>query len=891
MEATPSRLPASDRPARLWVTNPARAGLLGWLFRYVVFFSLVLALAGVIAGRWLYRSYADGLPDIADIERFRSEAPGVTRVHAADGTLLAELAREHRAYVAIEDVPRTLVSAFLAAEDRRFYEHDGVDFRGIARAASANLASGAVVQGGSTITQQVAKSFLGDEQTIDRKIREAILAVRMESTLGKDGILEIYLNKIFLGHGAYGVAAAARRYFAKDLDELTTGECALIAGLARAPSRYSPVLSIDRARERRDVVLQDMVEAGVLTSTERDAAMAEPIVLADAARDPFRWRSPWYAEHVRQVVGESLGEAAVLEGGLVIETPDRLDAEHYGRRAVDIALRRIDRRQGWRGPVAHLRTEAQRAAFVDRLKATYGADALMIPGRWYLGLVGVVDRAHADVAIGDVKAKLPLAGMRWAAPYDANTGVNDLTIQDARHALVEGDVVWVRRRPVAAATVAGTEHEDESAAEENDDADAATEEQPLEGAVVPEPVPPIAPPVAVPFEIAEGETEAGTPIVELGQTPRVEAALYLMDHRNGYVEAMIGGHDYDRSQFNRPLQACRQPGSVFKAIYYALALDGDEFAADSILEGKAYVPEPGETWSPGNIDKTVDGKVLLRTSLIRSLNTSSLRLFLKLGAKPVVEWARRLGFESELIADKALALGASCVHTDELARAFAIYAEGGAWVEPVYVTRVTDERGRVLIDARDPLDGAMDVAGRLDRMAARVNEGPTQVIDERTAFLISRLLREVVTAGIAGRAGRIRVPVAGKTGTASKGPYTTDTWFVGFTSRHVATAWMGDDKYERSLGDEDASFTTAIPMWVDFMKPLVAGVPHFPVPGEDKPSGISSRIVDATYGGPPVQGFPSALVYYKVDSHAASDHGERPRPTVIEAPPAAPSVP
>jgi penicillin-binding protein 1A len=872
---------------------------LGWLFRYVVFFTLVLALGGAVAGRWLYRAYATDLPDIADIERFRSEAPGVTRVHAADGTLLAELAREHRAYVAIEDVPRTLVAAFLAAEDRRFYEHDGVDFRGIARAASANLASGSVVQGGSTITQQVAKSFLGDEQTIDRKIREAILAVRMESTLGKDGILEIYLNKIFLGHGAYGVAAAARRYFGKDLDELTTGECALIAGLARAPSRYSPVLSLERAQDRRDVVLQDMVEAGVLAAQARDAAMAEPIVLAESARDPFRWRSPWYAEHVRRVVGEALGEATVLEGGLVIETPDRLDAEHYGRRAVDVALRRIDRRQGWRGPIAHLRTAEQRAALDARLTALHGTEALAIPGQWHLALVTGVERAHADVKIGGVVARLPLATMRWAAPYDANTGLNDQSIQDVRHALVEGDVVWVRRPPIRDAGAAAGSAETESS-EASDEAPApAGADDGLEGAVIPPPLPPIAPPVAVALDggVAGDAGDASPPAslavpieVELGQTPRVEAALLLMDHRNGYVEAMIGGHDYDRSQFNRPLQACRQPGSVFKAIYYALALDGDEYAADSILEGKAYVPEPGETWSPSNIDKTVDGKVLLRTSLIRSLNTSSLRLFLRLGAKDVVAWARRLGFEGELIADKALALGASCVHTDELARAFAIYAQGGAWVEPVYVTRVTDERGRVLMDARDPLDGGMDVAGRLDRMAARVTAGPTQVIDERTAFLISRLLREVVTAGIAARAGRVKVPVAGKTGTASKGPYTTDTWFVGFTSRHVATAWMGDDKYERSLGDEDASFTTAIPMWVDFMKPIVAGVPHYAVPGE-KPAGISSRIVDATYGGPPVGGFPSALIYFKVDSRAGLDEGDRPRPAHIETPPALPPTP
>lgn len=282
-------LPPPPNKARVRVVNPRRAGLLGWLFRYYGF-ALVLALwSGGYAGLELYRYFARDLPDIRQVDRYRSLAPGVTRIHAADGTMLAELAREFRAYASIQSIPPRLQQAFLAAEDRRFREHLGLDFRGLTRAMLVNLRTGTISQGGSTITQQVAKSFLADqERTLARKIREAILSLRIESRLSKDQILEIYLNKIFLGHGAYGVASAAARYFDKDLSELTLAESALIAGLARAPSRYNPAASPERARKRRAVVLQDMVEAGFIDAAARDKANEEPIVTTKH-RDPFRW--------------------------------------------------------------------------------------------------------------------------------------------------------------------------------------------------------------------------------------------------------------------------------------------------------------------------------------------------------------------------------------------------------------------------------------------------------------------------------------------------------------------------------------------------------------------------------------------------------------------------
>ncbi len=775
-------------------------------YAFAVFVVFVVFL---FAGRGAYRYFAADLPRVGAIERFRAEAPGITRIYADDGTLLAELASERRAYAGLDEVPEVLVHAFLAAEDRRYFSHRGLDWRGLGRAVVTNLREGTVRQGGSTVTQQVAKGFLSHERTLARKVREAILSIRMESQLGKNKILEIYLNKIFLGHGAYGVAAAAERYFEKDLGELTLAESAMIAGLARAPTRYSPHRSRERARERRYVVLQDMVEAGYITADERDAAASEPIALAEH-RDPFRWRAPYYAEHVRRRLVRQLGEEAVLAGGLSIETAVDLGYQSAARGAVDVAVRKLDRRQGWRGPVRHLRRAEDRETLLERLSEAYGAQALADPARRYLALVTGVERRSVDVSLGSVDATLPLRGMKWAAPYDRNSQVNDREIGRVDRALEVGDVVWVRR--------------DTRKRRKAPDTDV---------------------------------------VVRLSQTPRVEGAIYMFDHETGYVLAMAGGHDYDRSQFNRTTQACRQPGSVYKAIYYALALDSPQWAMDSILEGKAWEPEDGETWSPTNIDKTVDGKVLLRTAFIKSLNTASLRLFLKIGAEEVVAWSRRLGIESDLIADKALALGASCLRTDELSRAFAVFVRGGRWLDERYVRRVIDGNGELLIDHRHPKDAAVDVAGRLDRMAAVALEPPRQVVDPRTAFLITRLMREVVSHGIGSGAQRIGVPAGGKSGTASKGTYTTDTWFVGFTSRHVTAAWMGDDTYERSLGEKDASYTTAIPMWADYMEQVTGdgeGYRQLPLV---RPRGLSARVVDATRGGPPMASMPQATIYVR----------------------------
>jgi penicillin-binding protein 1A len=823
--SAPPQRRASARPlARAWVINPSRSWLVGWILRYAAFAVLVLGLGVVVAGTMLYRYFTADLPPLDAIERYESTAPGVTRIYSSEGAVLAELAREHRAYARYEDIPEPLVHAFLAAEDRRFFEHGGLDVRGLARAIVANLRSGTVVQGGSTITQQVAKTFLTHEQTIARKLREAILSVRVEARLSKEQILEIYLNKIFLGHGAYGVAAAASRYFDKPLSQLTLAECAMIAGLARAPSRYSPVVSLESAMRRRAVVLEDMVEAGYIDAAARDAAAAEPMRLAEHP-DLFRARSPYYAEEARQRVVEALGEEALLTEGLQIETTLESQLQDMAARAVDKATRKLDQRQGFRGPVAHLSREAARTELDRRLTAEYGQKALSDPERWYLAVVTKINKYNAWVDLGAVDAIVSLRNMAWASKYDRNSGINDVKILDAREALEEGDVVWVRHAEQYRGKPADPETPDMLEA-------------------------------------------------SLGQAPRIEAALFTMEHDTGYVVSTQGGHDYDRSQFNRTVQACRQPGSVFKAIYYAYALDTGRYTMDSELEDKPYEPEPGEEWNPQNIHGTLEGKVLLRNAFIHSLNLPSIRLFLRLGADNVVEFARRLGFSTELIADKALSLGASCVQMDELTRAFAVFVQGGQSVPMRYLRRVVDKQGRVVLDQRHPIDEALDVGGRVDALVRHAtDDAPIQVVDARTAFLITHMMVDVVTSGIARQVRRIGVEAGGKSGTASKNEYTTDTWFVGFTARHVTAAWMGDDQYERSLGDEDASYTTATPLFTDFMAEVVAGVPHAELPLR-RPPGVRAKLVRFTTGA----GDRSALLYVKGEAPIDEPEPEAPPP-------------
>ena len=778
------RSPPKSPPAIVEVTNPSDGGFWFWLFKFYSFGALCLLgllFLGTIAA---YASFSAALPPLPDFDRYRLETAESTRVFAWDGTPLAELASERREILAIGDIPETLVKAFIAIEDRRFLEHTGIDYRGMARALVANLRAGRVVQGGSTITQQVARSFLrNSEQTLDRKIREAILARRLESTYTKDQILALYLNQIFLGHQSYGVAAAARRYFDKTVAELNLPEMATLAGLAQAPSRYSPITAPTVTKARRDQVLSAMQMAGVIDATVAEAAKKQPLAVRPPP-DIFRDRSPYFAEHIRRDIGKRLGEKALWEGGLQIETTLLPWVNASAQENVDFSLRKLDKRQGYRGPVAHLKGEAAEV-FKSRSAERYGENPLR-ENQLYLALVEQGGRDPVKVRIGTKLYPLPAVGMAWAFPFSTVDSTNEKPLASTANVLRTGDVVWV-----------SLSHRSNLRRFADWTYDAVGEVRFIPAYKDLKPPP-------------------GPPTVRLEQTPRVQGSIYAYDHNTGYVVSMVGGEDFDRSEFNRAVQACRQPGSTYKPIYYSLALDkGYGFASLLNDTPRAEVdPITGEVWVPKNLNNTVDYQVNLEYALTWSKNVPSVQLFKLVGGREVEAWARRLGFTTQIIPDQALALGASCTRLDELTRSFSAFARNGSLSQPVYIRRVVDRQGNVIEDNTAVSDPMGTPSARLDRLAAVAGQREKIVIPPRTAWLTSQLLRKVVTRGHAPALRAIGVPVAGKTGTSSA---TMDTWFVGYTSRWMVTSWIGDDRRERPLGFKDAAFMLTVPMLGRFL--------------------------------------------------------------------------
>jgi penicillin-binding protein 1A len=778
--------------ARVQIANPSDGGFFFWLGKLYGFslFLIIAVAVGILLT--VYRSYLVTTPPLPDLRATARSSAAVTRVHASDGTLLGEFSEEWRELVPYDEIPPALTKAFIAIEDHEFFVHGGIYFKGLLRAAWRNATAGEWAQGGSTITQQVAKQFLGREKTLDRKIREAILARRLEARYSKEEILSFYMNHIFLGSGSYGVGAAARRYFSKPLAELTVGEMAVIAGLAQAPSRDSPLDNPEAARRRRDMVLDAMARYGDLTAQEAESWKATPLTLRPY-REVFRTTEPYFAEHVRRDLKERYGQDGLMRRGLQVETTIEPVVDAIAYENVDWGARKQDKRQGWRGPEAHLEGAA-RQLFVERQTARYGTGPIPEEKR-ILALVEEVKSEGATVRVGPNTYKLPLRRMSWAAKWSRTDDTNDHTINSATEALRAGDVVWVSRAPSVVRKFSEWDYDDHLNA----------------------------------YWREPGKSDVPPDEVRLEQTPHVQTALITMDHATGYVLAMAGGTDHARSEYNRAVQACRQPGSTYKPIYYSAALDegyGFETQLDDVPH-ETIDPETGAVWVPVNLHGTVDTQVTLEYALVFSKNIPSVEVFEMVGAKDVEKWARRLGFTSTIIADQALALGASCVYMHELNRAFAIFARNGKWVDVISVRRVTDREGKVLEDNTVTFDPYLGPGSRLDRVAATAGIAPREAISARAAYLTTKLLRSVVTNGYSGSLRNIEIPAAGKTGTSSA---TMDMWFTAFTSRWTTTFWLGDDLRERPLGKKDAAFMSAVPMWARYTAEAAGGFPHTELP-------------------------------------------------------------
>jgi penicillin-binding protein 1A len=752
----------------------------------VGFASVFLFAAAGTGGYLLYEHFTEGLPDISLLKSYQPSL--ITTVYSDDGSAIAQFFAERRVLIPLEKMPAALKQATLAVEDARFYTHRGIDVVGIARAVWSNLYAGEVVEGASTITQQVAKMlFLTHRKTLERKLREMLLALRMERLLTKDEILEIYLNQTYYGHGAYGVEAAANVYFGKHIDELTLDEAALIAGLPKAPTAYSPYNSPDRARRRRAHVLHRLVEAGYISPEHERQAQETPLRLR-TRQEPVA-RAPYFVEHVRRYLEEQYGSALLYRGGLKVYTSLDLSLQDTAETAVRAGVVKDDRRRGYRGPLGHL--DIARAEQIDWEKVRQAPwpeeqSSLTALYRRVKAVVVAVDDKRIQLRWEAGEGVIPLEAMLWAYPPNPDLDSEKRRLRRPGDALKVGDVILADITSPAA-----------------------------------------------PGKKAQ---------LALAQEPIIQGALVALEPQTGYIRALVGGYDYSRSQFNRATQAIRQPGSAFKPIIYATAMQKGYSPAYVIVDSPVvYEQADGKIWKPSNYDGRFRGSLTLAEGLAQSVNMVTIKLLEAVGVKNVTEYAKQLGIKSPLTPTLALALGASGLTPLELAAAYNVFASQGVRYDPVAVKSVEDPDGRVL-EKRVPVG--------------------ERVMSEQRAFVMTTMMQGVVQRGTAKSASALGRPLAGKTGTTND---FIDAWFVGYSPNLVAGVWVGIDD-QQPLGDHETGARAALPIWVEFMQqalertPLQEFVtpPHVKLVRVDPRTGASGeagsgdtiQIALATEGGP-----------------------------------------
>jgi len=769
------------------------------LFRFMGFLfaaGTIVFLVGIAAAAGLIWHFSKDLPDYSQLQNY--EPPVMTRVHASDGSLLAEYSRERRLYLPIQAVPKLVINAFLAAEDKNFYEHGGIDYSGMARAALLyvqNYGSNRRPQGASTITQQVAKNFLlTNEVSFTRKIKEALLAMRIERAYSKDKILELYLNEIYLGLGAYGIAAASLVYFDKSVNELTVAEAAYLAALPKAPSTLHPVKNRERAIERRNYVIDRLLENGWIKQADADAARKSPLAVTNRANGAHTFAGEYFAEEVRRDLFERYGEKKLYEGGLSVRTSLDPKLQVEARKTMVKGLVNFDEAQGWRGPVTKLDISGDWGLKLADVKS------LSDISPWRMAVVLETSDQSARIGfqpgreLGGAVSKgrqtgiITLDGVKWAKAASGPTRYKTPTT--VSQVLSPGDVIYAD------------------------------------------------PMIGKDGKIIEGQ-------YRLRQLPEVSGAMVAMDPWTGRVLAMVGGFSFDQSQFNRATQAYRQPGSSFKPLVYSSALDNGYTPSTVVVDAPIEIDQ-GQgvgVWRPENYSTgKYYGPTTLRNALQRSLNTVTVRLAQDIGMPLIGEYAKRFGVYDELPNYLSYALGAGETTVMRMVTAYSMFANGGKRIKATLIDRIQDRYGHTIFkhDQRE-CRGCEAPDGWKNQPEPQLIDRREQVLDPMTAYQITSMMEGVVQHGTATVVREVGKPIAGKTGTTND---EKDAWFVGFSPDLVVGIYIGYDK-PRNLGRGATGGHLAAPIAKDFLKLALADKPAVPF---KVPAGIKLIRVDAKTG-------------------------------------------
>ncbi|MFA6221150.1 MAG: PBP1A family penicillin-binding protein [Desulfomonilaceae bacterium] len=807
-----------------------RWSLLGGLARFsmLIIIGVISGMAGIVGQGYIY--FTQSVPNVDKLRKY--DPPVVTNVYADKGELIGEFAYQKRYLIPMEQIPKALQDAFVAAEDKNFWHHSGVDKEAILRAIKKNLVSGSLKEGASTITQQVAKTFLlTPERKFTRKIKEAILSTRIEQSLSKEQILYLYLNQIYLGSSAYGVEAAAQTYFDKSAKELSIAECAMLAGLAKAPSTNSPKRNLKKAMDRRSYVLKRMFEDGFITEAQYEQASQEEPKIYHGTNPNLRTAAD-FVEYVRRLVERKYGSDALYKQGLRIYTSVDLNLTKAARDSMDSGLRELDKREGYRGPVKTLNVKGVLEFLEEKSK---NMQEPLKYGDITEGVVTHLDHENVYVRLGTYEKdgvkkeyfgqiKIDSDPKWWIRQPYIRPEQRTRNFAPGEAPFQVGDLIEVKildpnpkRRELYMKKFGKTDPEMKNYKEYSEEIS--------------------------PYFLLAPEQE-----------PVVQSALMLRENRTGYVRVLMGGYSSSESKYNRAIQSRRQAGSSFKPVIYAAALDKGFTASDIIMDSPLAltVPGTGEVWRPKNYRGGFAGPVTFRDCLVKSRNIPTIKILQQIGIDYAKSYAKKLGYTSTPTENLTMALGSTGVSLEEQLLAYSVFPNRGYLAPHIYVTKIVDRHGKVLeenlppVFLDDPIRNNETPLQKISLESDRVERSPGQAlrrIDPATAYIMTSLMQGVIQEGTASSLKKIigRPDVAGKTGTTNEN---IDAWFLGFSPDYTCGVWVGYDD-EVSIGEGETGGKAAAPIWGHFMKQVLKDVP---VKEFSAPSNVEFRRVDSRTG-------------------------------------------